>query len=254
MVASHQTLRGHPDLPRHRARLLVRPTDHLARHHSTTGHLADLGTADSDAATRAHRVGGPHPGTGLPSASGSTRPWHQKPPAGFWPSNPAAPPGWTYASQKHGTGNRAQSAIFELLTPCMPSAGSTSTDVYLRRSPSRSGHADPLSSAPVTVLSCCTNPDSPFPARAPRSDVEYDRCMAGPGPGHPLADRRSCHTIDSLFCPISVLDPSLHIIQPVTFLPDRPHPGLRDVETGPGPMPSNQCVFYTAATRRAESN
>jgi hypothetical protein len=117
-----------------------------------------------------------------------------------------------------------------------------------------SGNRAALSSAPVTVLSCCTNPDSPFPARAPRSDVEYDRCTPGPGPGHPLADRRSCHTIDSLFCPISVLDPSLHIIQPVTFLSDRPHPGLRDVETGPGPIPSNQCVFYTAATRRAESN
>jgi hypothetical protein len=59
MVASHQALRGHPDLSRHRARLLERAASHLARNHGTTGHLAELGTAVSNAATRAHCVGSP---------------------------------------------------------------------------------------------------------------------------------------------------------------------------------------------------
>jgi hypothetical protein len=64
---------------------------------------------------------------------------------------------------------------------CMPSAGRTSTAVHPRRSPSPSVHADPLSSAPVAVLSCCTNPRRSSPARTPRSDAEYDRRASGPG-------------------------------------------------------------------------
>ena len=46
---------------------------------------------------------------------------------------------------------------FELLTSCMPSAGSTSTHVYPRRSPSRSVCASPAWSAPVAVLPRCTH-------------------------------------------------------------------------------------------------
>ena len=46
---------------------------------------------------------------------------------------------------------------FEPLTSCMPSAGSTSTAVRLRRSPSQEVHARPVKSAPVAVLSCCTS-------------------------------------------------------------------------------------------------
>jgi hypothetical protein len=59
MVASNQALRDHPDISRHRARLLERAASHLAETHRTTGHLAELATAVSNAATRAHRVGSP---------------------------------------------------------------------------------------------------------------------------------------------------------------------------------------------------
>jgi len=45
---------------------------------------------------------------------------------------------------------------FEPLTSCMPSAGSTSTRVCPRRSPSQSVHTGPAESAPVAVLSRCT--------------------------------------------------------------------------------------------------
>ena len=45
---------------------------------------------------------------------------------------------------------------FEPRTSCMPSAGSTSTAVRLRRSPSQEVRTSPVKSAPVAVLSCCT--------------------------------------------------------------------------------------------------
>src|SRR6516165_5792516 len=45
---------------------------------------------------------------------------------------------------------------FEPLTSCMPSAGSTSTQVRLCRSPSRNVYTSPARSAPVAVLSRCT--------------------------------------------------------------------------------------------------
>ena len=46
---------------------------------------------------------------------------------------------------------------FEPLTSCMPSAGSTSTRVCPRRSPSQSVRTGPAESAPVAVLSRCTD-------------------------------------------------------------------------------------------------
>lgn len=60
---------------------------------------------------------------------------------------------------------------------CMPSAGSSSTDVYLRRSPSQILQADPLSSAPVAVLSCCTDPghSSPRELRDPTLNMNATR-------------------------------------------------------------------------------
>jgi hypothetical protein len=94
---------------------------------------------------------------------------------------------------------------FEPLTSCMPSTGSTSTAVRLRRSLSQEVHARPVESAPVAVLSCCTGqpalsasewvPDQPEPPKnstaAPSKETSIrSRQMSaqstggGPGSGH----------------------------------------------------------------------
>jgi hypothetical protein len=66
----------------------------------------------------------------------------------------AALEGWKLRSD---LGKLVELRGFEPLTSCMPSAGSTSTSVCRRRSPSQSVHTSPVSSPPVAVLSRCTD-------------------------------------------------------------------------------------------------
>src|SRR5215831_2107758 len=58
MVAPHQALRGHRDLPGHRARVLERAPRDLAELHSTARLLAQLDSANGHATASPHRVGG----------------------------------------------------------------------------------------------------------------------------------------------------------------------------------------------------
>ncbi len=92
------------------------------------------------------------------------------PGSGHWPSSCCACLSGSTGSASHMAPwvrkrTRVELRRFELRTSCMPSAGSTSTAVRLRRSPSRAVHRSAPPSTPVAVLECCTHYNASNPVR-----------------------------------------------------------------------------------------
>jgi hypothetical protein len=107
-------------------------------------------------------------------------------------------------------------------TSCMPSAGSTSTSVHHRRSPSLDVHPDPPASPRVAVLSCCTPP--------PWADRRT--CFADAHP-RPLPCLRFPPMADDHDAMVEVTGPSSAALSP--------HPAARvaaDLDQGEVPKPT----------------